>query len=341
MGNSTQTGESRVYVSGNSTTIGLFRLDPQTGSLTKAASAAAGQNPSYLALAPGGQYLYAVNEIAESRVLAFRVDPSTGGLTEINRANTGGDGATHLAVHPSGKWVAVAHYNSGHTVVLPVLDNGGVGDPIASSRGPDDSCKNAHQALFDDSGAHLFVPCLGSNYVLQLKLVDGRLEYNDPPTVAVAGGPRHMALHPSQRTAYVLSELESILTSFDYDPRTGRLSNPVSIPSVQQRQGASAHVAVHPGGKFLYVSNRAENSVGLFALDAKGRASPVDFVTEGISTPRDFVLAPNGELLLAANQAGAQDVLVFRIAPADGRLTRLSSTKVGGDPTFVGVASPR
>lgn len=341
MANSAQAGEPRVYVSGNSTNITLFKLDLHTGALTESGSAAAGQNPSYLALAPGGKYLYAVNEIAQSRVLAFRVNPSTGGLIEINRIHTGGDGATHLAVHPSGKWVAVAHYNSGHTVVLPVLDSGGVGDPIASSRGPGDGCKNAHQAVFDASGAHLFVPCLGSNYVLQLKLVDGRLEYNDPPTVAVPGGPRHMALHPSERTAYVLSELESILTSFDYDPRTGRLSNPVSVPSVEKRKGASAHVAVHPSGKFLFVSNRTENSLGLFALDARGHASPVEFITEGISTPRDFVVAPNGEMLLAANQAGAQDVLVFRIAPADGRLTRVGSTKVGGDPTFVGVASPR
>jgi 6-phosphogluconolactonase len=329
-----------VYVSGYGANIALFTLDPHAATLVSKGTYPAGESASYLALSRDRKHLYAINETSPSRVVAFAVNAANGSLAEINRQNTTGEGAPHLAVHPSGKWVVVAHYGSGHIDVLPVLDDGGVGAPRMTSRGPSDGCRNAHQAVFDVSGKYLYVPCLGSNYVIQFEFdaASGALKYNDPASVNIAGGPRHMAFHPNQRHAYVLNELDSTLTSLQYDSVTGRLSDPATISSVQRTKGASAHVVVHPSGKFLYVSNRAENSLGVFALDADhGRPSPVGFETTGIATPRDFTVDPSGQLLLSVNQAGAQDLLVFRIGAADGRLSFQRSVAVGSSPTFVGV----
>jgi 6-phosphogluconolactonase len=244
-----------------------------------------------------------------------------------------------LAVDPSGKWVAVAHYGSGHTTILPIRGDGGVGNVVATKRGPNDDCVRAHQAVFDRAGTHLFVPCLDSNYVQQLKLdpADGSLTYNDPPTVAVAGGPRHMAFDPSEHHAYVLSETASTITSFDYDAASGKLSNPQVIDSFQTSKGASAQIVVHPSSAFLYASNRSEDSIGVFALDASGRPMARSFVTDMIDEPRDFTVDPSGTYLLSANQQGAQSLLVFRIDAQSGALSRVQVVPVGDQPSFVGV----
>jgi 6-phosphogluconolactonase len=332
-------GTMHVYVSGYGPEITRLRLDLAAGALAEQARVQGGTSPSYLAFAPDKRTLYAINEASgeESQVIAFAIDPETGALAEINRQATGGDGAPHLAVHPSGDFIAIAHYGSGHLSILQLRADGGIGELVDAQRGPDDDCRRAHQAVFDSTGEHLFVPCLQSNYVLQYTFANGTLGYNDPPTVAVNGGPRHMTFDPDEQRAYVLSELDSTITSFVYDAATGRLSSPQVIDSYEDTKGASAHIAVHPSGRFLYASNRGENSLGLFSIDAGGRPHAVAFEREMIDTPRDFTLDPTGAFLIAANQNGPQNLLVFRVAPSDGQLTRVQAVPVGGNPTFVGV----
>lgn len=333
-------GTPFVYISGYGANIHVFELDPDTGALDERGTADGGDGPSYLAIAPDRRTLYAINEGGgTSRVIAFAIDAATGALREINSAATGGQGAPHLAVHPSGKWVAVAHYGSGHISVLPVRADGGVEPVVASVRGPGDSCMRAHQCVFDRSGAYLFVPCLQSNFVLAMRFdaANGSLSYNEPATVAVTGGPRHMAFDPAERRAYVLSELASTITWFAYDAATGRLSAPQVIDSAQATKGASAHIAVHPSGRFLYASNRSENSLAAFVLDADGRPSTPSFTTDMIAMPRDFTVDPSGTFLISANQAGPENALVFRINAQTGALTRVQTVAVGDRPTFVGV----
>jgi len=334
-------GTPYVYVSGYGSDIARFVLDPTTGALDPRGTTSGGDSPSYLAIAPNKRRLYAINETggAGSVVIAFSIDPATGALAEINRAATEGEGSPHLAVHPSGNWVAVAHYGSGHTSILNVRTDGGVEPAVEIERGPSDDCGRAHQAVFDRSGDHLFVPCLESNYVLQFRFSNGTLEYNDPASVPVTGGPRHMAFDPDESHAYVLSESDSTITSFAYDAASGELSDPQTIDSQEEdgTKGASAHIVVHPSGNWLYASNRAENSLGLFSIDQNGRPQAVEFVRDMINTPRDFTVDPTGAFLISANQNGPQNLLVFRIDPADGTLTRVQVVPVGNNPTFASV----
>ena len=325
-----------VYVSGYGSTIHVLELDVQSGEMTERSTAAGGMSPSYMAFSPDKRFAYAINEAegANSKVLAFKVDPNDGRLSALNSQVTNGSGSPHLAVHPSGKWVVVAHYTSGEVSVLPVQDDGSVGSASEPDRGPDGDCEKAHQAVFDQSGDHLFVPCLGSNYVLQYVFENGALKYNDPPTIQIAGGPRHLAFDPAEKRAYILSEHASTITWFDYDKATGRLTNPKTIDGYEQTAGSSAHIVVHPSGKWLYASNRAENSLGLFAIAADGTPSPVAFEKDMISTPRDFSVDPTGRWLILANQEGAETVLVYSIDESSGRLTRKQVVEVGDKPTF-------
>jgi 6-phosphogluconolactonase len=325
-----------VYVSGYGPNIHVLELDVQAGDLKELTTVSGGTAPSYMAFSPNRRFAYAINEAdgSNSKVLAFKIDPNDGHLSALNSQVSGGSGSPHLAVHPSGKWLAVAHYSSGEVSVLPIQDDGSLGSASEPDRGPNNDCDKAHQAVFDHSGDHLLVPCLGSNYVLQYVFENGQLKYNDPPTVAVEGGPRHLALDPSESHAYVLSELASTITWFAYDKATGKLSNPQTIDSHDQTAGSSAHIIVHPNGKWLYASNRTENSLGLFAIAADGTPSAVAFEKDMISTPRDFSIDPTGQWLILANQAGAETVLLYRIDANDGKLTRTQTVTNGENPTF-------
>lgn len=329
-------GKQFVYVSGYGPEIHVLELDVQSGEITERSTVPGGMSPSYMAFSPDKRFAYAINEAgdADSKVLAFEVNAKDGDLRMLNSQITRGSGSPHLAVHPSGKWLAVAHYTSGEVSVLPIEADGRVGSASEPDRGPDGDCDKAHQAVFDESGDHLLVPCLGSNYVLHYKFEAGELKYNDPPTVKVEGGPRHLALDPTETHVYVLSELASKITWFDYDKTTGKLSNPQMIDSFEQQAGSSAHIVVHPNGKWLYASNRTENSLGLFAIGADARPSPVAFEKDMISTPRDFSIDPTGKWLILANQNGAQTVLLYQIAQSDGKLTRKQTVENGDSPTF-------
>lgn len=329
-------GKQSVYVSGYGPNIHLLELDPQAGQLAELTTVSGGMSPSYMAFSPDKRFAYAINEAdgADSKALAFSIDAKTGNLSALNSQVTGGSGSPHLAVHPSGKWLVVAHYTSGEVSVLPIADDGTLGSASKPDRGPDNDCENAHQAVFDQSGDHLLVPCLGTNYVLQYKFEAGALKYNDPPTVKVEGGPRHLAFDPSETHAYVLSELESKITWFDYDKQTGTLSNPRTINSFDKQAGSSGHIVVHPNGKWLYASNRKENSLGLFSIAADATPSPVAFEKDMISTPRDFSIDPTGEWLILANQNGAQTVLLYQIDQTNGKLTRKQTVPNNDQPTF-------
>jgi 6-phosphogluconolactonase len=356
-----------VYVSTNTGPIHVLSLDTATGQLSETSRADGGVNPTYMAFSPDRRFAFAIDEAnpPDSKVLSFAVDPGDGHLTPINSVETGAVGAPHLAVHPSGKWLAVAHYGrdaddwvGGQVVVIPIGRDGVLAAPSGVTRGPADRpCVNAHQAVFTTRGDYLLVPCLGSDYVAQYRFSGGSLSLNEPPTadVATGAGPRHLALSPDQRHAYLLTELAGTIVWFDYDRAAGLLSQAGTVqaaktPIAEGGEGWSAHIQVHPNGRFLYVSNRqqsvqrgTENSLGVFRLAAGGEPSalPDAFVTEGVNQPRDFALDPSGQYLISVNQEGERSVQVFRIDRQTGRLTRTQTLVLGDQPAFVHVLGPR
>jgi 6-phosphogluconolactonase len=326
-----------VYVSGYDPTISVLKLDLATGALAKAATAVSGKAPSYLAVSPAHDHLYAVDEVDKDEVAAFKIERATGALHEINRVPIGGAGAAHIAVDPAGKWIVIAHYDSSNVTVHAVRPDGGVGEK-SDDKSPG---KFAHQAVFDASGRFLFVPCLGSNLVAQYELRAGKLVPNKPASVAVAGGPRHMTFDASETHAYVLAELENTITSFDYDKSTGRLSNPhtVSTLAAGGKKTEAGHIVVHRSGKFLYASNRVDNSLAIFAIEAKtGRLKQEGWQRDLVEHVRDFTIDPTGTFLIAANQNAAK-LAVFRIDGLTGKLAPVGGLGVPAAPAFVGVVA--
>ena len=98
---------------------------------------------------------------------------------------------------------------------------------------------------------------------------------------------------------------------------------------------------MHPSGKWLFGSNRGDDSIVVFALDASGAMTVKGFTKTGGTTPRDFALDPTGTWLYAANE-GTGDVVVFGFDATAGTLTPV--TGAGAMVTvpaasFVGIAA--
>jgi 6-phosphogluconolactonase len=344
-----------TYTGENSKGIYRFDLDPATGKLTNKTLAAESASPSYLAFHPNGRFLYAVNEIPPpgkkgGGVSAFAIDQKTGDLTFLNQESSVGDGPCHLIVDKEGKHVLAANYGGGSTVVLPIDEKGRLGDPTdfvqhkgkskdpARQEGP-----HAHCVALDAANRFAFVCDLGLDKVLIYKYDEakGKLAPNNPSAANIApgSGPRHIAFTPDGRFCYVVNELNSTMTAFAYDADHGALKTLQTLSTLPKGgfTGATscAEVVVHPSGKFVFGSNRGQDSIATFAIDPKtGHMTYVANQGEGIKVPRGFTVDPTGTWAVVANQ-DSDSVVVFRIDPKTGELTPTGDKVEVGKPVDV------
>jgi 6-phosphogluconolactonase len=336
-------GKERLYIGTytSATSLGIYQssLDLGTGSLGATKLSATTGDPSFLALHPSGNFLYAVNE-GGSGVVAFAVDRSTGGLTLLNQQPSGGAAPCHLVVDSAGKNVLVANYTGGSVTVFPIQADGRLGSASAHIQHPGSS-PHAHCIALDASNHFALVCDLGLDRIFsyQFNSAQGSLTTNSVPWTAVptGSGPRHLAMDPSYRRAYVICELNSTIIGFNYDAQKGVLNafqTNSSLPIGWSGQNAAAEIAVHPSGKFLYGSNRGYNSVAVFALDTvTGVITAVQQQAVG-KTPRHFAIDPTGAFCLVANQ-DSDNVLLFTIDSQSGRLTPMGQALQISKPVCV------
>ena len=200
------------------TAEGIYRvqLDLRSGEMERVGLTTRVQNPSYLALDPSRRFLYAVNELKEfenapgGAVSAFSVDPNSGALTYINSKLTHGTDPCHLTVHKTEAYALVANFASGSVCVLPILDDGSLGDAtdVVQHQGSSidpvrQAGPHAHAVTFDRSGRYAFVPDLGLDKLMVYRFDADRgvLEPADPPWLAArpGAGPRPRRLDPPER----------------------------------------------------------------------------------------------------------------------------------------------
>jgi len=94
----------------------------------------------------------------------------------------------------------------------------------------------------------------------------------------------------------------------------------------------TAHLEVHPNGKFIYGSNRGHDSIVCFAIDqTTGGLSYVAHTASGGQSPRAFAIHPSGEWMLVANEASG-NIVVFSVETASGLLTQTAEEE-GEMPT--------
>ncbi len=330
-----------TYTQTESEGIYTCRFDSDSGGLEPVSVATGAGNPSFLALHPNKQFIYAASEVeqfdgkSQGAVYAYSVNPESGELTYVNRQGTGGPGPCHVKVDATGHTVLAANYRGGSVCMLPLNSDGNLG-PASDFIQHEGSSVNprrqdrahAHSINPDPQNRFVYVPDLGQDrmVIYRLDMENGRLAPSGPAYVEVnpGFGPRHFDFHPGGQWAYLINELGSAITAFEYDKNTGGLSEFQTIgtlPTGFSGLNTTADIHVHPSGKFVYGSNRGHDSIAMFAVDQdSGRLTPMGHCSTRGRTPRNFGIDPTGQFLLAANQ-DSDNIVSFHIEQDSGLIS--------------------
>jgi 6-phosphogluconolactonase len=323
---------------------GIYAWRFRDGSLSPLGAVGETTNPSFLTIHPTGRFLYAANEIRGGAVTGFSIDKASGKLTEINQASAQGGGSCYVSVDATGKYVLVANYGGGSVTVLPVDEKGRLGEATAhvqhtgKSVDPKRQTKAfAHCVKLSPDNRFALVADLGMDQLLvyAFDAVKGTLKLHSEGKLKPGSGPRHFAFHPNKRMVYQINELNSTITAFAWDNGQLYERQVVStLPDGFKGENYTAEIVVHPGGKWLYGSNRGHDSLARFSIDSAGKLTPVDHTPTKGSTPRNFALDPSAKWLFAANQK-SDNIVVFRVDGRDGKLTATENVIEAPSPVCV------
>jgi len=349
-----------VYVGTNvsspqENTIYLYHLRPATGELLPLGAMKGGANPTYLTTDAAHRYLYAVSETQTylgapgGGVSTLAIDPHSAMLAMLNQQPSTGASPCYISLDRTGKNALVANYSSGSVAVLPVRPDGQLAPPSATDQHQPPTGPHKNQ---DKPHAHSFLPAPDNRYVFsadlgtdkvygyQLDAATGQLRPQAAPAFAAkpGAGPRHLTFHPNGRWAYLENELNSTVTALAYDAKAGtfqEMETESTLPAGFAGDNSGADVHVSPDGRFLYTSNRGDNSLAVFSIaPADGRLALVQHVSTQGKTPRNFALDPSGRVLLVANQ-NSDNIFTYTVDKQTGMLTPTGKSVTVPSPMFV------
>lgn len=338
-----------TYTTGKSKGISVYRFNTQNGQATLVDSAITA-NPSYLAVSPNKQYVYAVNELGNNegggKVTAFRFTTSTGHLERLNEQSSMGEHPCYITVDKTGRWVIVGNYSSGTLAVLPVAASGELGKATdvvqhkGSSVHPRQEGPHVHATVLSPNNKFLYVPDLGIDKLMIYSFNDatGQLSPKDTTLKLAAGsGPRHFIFHPNGRWAYLVQELKGTVTMFRYMNGDLQPAQVISaLPTGFKKPFTAADIHVSADGRFLYTSLRdSANLLTVFRINpANGSLARIGHQSALGKTPRNFNLDPSGNYLLAANQ-NSDEIVVFRVNKKTGGLQDTGRRIAVGNPVCI------
>lgn len=347
--------------------IEQFEIDLHSGRMSRRAPAVKTPNPSWITLHPSKKYLYAVNEVDDyeggnGSVSAFAIERPSGNLTALNTVSSKGAIPAYCSVDPAGKFLFAANYGAGSIAVLPIRDDGSLGEAVDLHRdvgsvgsmhatdAPRGSlaisghdAPHAHMIAADPQNRFVLATDLGQDriYTYRFDRTTGKLTApaRAPFTSLPTGdGPRHFAFHPNGQWLYSIQEEASTVVFFHYDDATGSLhaqQTLSTLPSGFAGTNFASEILVSPSGKNLYAANRLHDTIAVFSIGGDGRLTHRGEVSTMGDYPRSCSIDPSGQFLLVCNQYG-DSITSFRIQPATGMLTFTGRyTPVGSPASLV------
>jgi 6-phosphogluconolactonase len=315
--------------------VTVAEFDSATGSLSAPKMVAETRDPAHFTLSSDSKHLYMCNTGTPGGVSAFAVDKKTGALKLLNYKESKGRGPSYVSVDGSGKYVLDANYGGGFVEVYSLAKDGSLDQQtafvqhIGSSVHPRQTKPYAHWFRTDPSNKFGLVADLGMDQIVIYKFdaKTGKLTPNDPPFAKVTGGmgPRHLVFHPNGKWVYGIAELANEVMAFKWDGGKGTLTQFQSVKTLAddfKDSSTAAEIAVHANGKFLYATNRGEDSIVVYAIDQKsGELALKQRVSSGGKVPRYFTFDPTNQWFIVSNQDGA-NLNVFSVDGKTGELTQ-------------------
>ena len=296
-----------------------------------------------MAVTPDHRFLYAALRSDTFPVSTYAIDPASGRLTHLGITPLA-DSMAYIVTDRTGRYLLSASYPGNKLTINPIADNGMVVEKTTQII-PDRA--KSHCILVDAANKHVYATSLGADTVMEWKFdpAKGTLAPIGPGIVPAkpGAGPRHLALHPTGRFLYLITETTDTIGAYAIDTPTGTLTELQfvdALPADFKEQPAAADLHVTPNGRFLYGSERKTSTLAGYRIDSeKGTLSPIGhFPTE--KTPRGFNIDPRGRFLLSVG-LDSNAMTIYRIDPQSGALTSLKQYSMGREPNWIEIVDLR
>ena len=321
-GGFTETGENGLSV---------IRFNTNSGALKMVSQFNAGPNPSWLCFSRSHSLIYALNEVMEFNAL------KGGGITTVYFNLRSGKiekkgkivipygGPCHMSVSADNRHLFIASYASGSVAVAKIDESGipvALTDTILYEK-TGGNVSHPHMISQDPAGKHVHLADLGLNrmMVFDFDPAKGRLIplENGITELPERSGPRHFIFNHDGSKLYVINELGSTLMVFAIG-MNGQLDLMQTVPTVREGfegRNSCAGIVAGKDMKFIYGSNRGENSIVVFSVGSDGLLSLAGHSDCGGDWPRSFTIDPSGQFLLCGNQR-SDSIAVFSINKRTG-----------------------
>lgn len=322
---------------------GLYRINFNitSGNIEKSNLAYEIENPTYLSIDKERHILYSTCKIGEkSGVTSFKYWQEKDNLYLINSILSEEKPPCHVSISKNKQILISSNYHENKMLVYNILDGLILNSPITGSHNGSSinplrqEKPHIHCSIFTADEKYILSIDLGIDKMIISSLKDNKLtQMNDISYSFSPGtGPRHITYSKANPFYYVLSELTSELFVFKYDSKSEvpfkNIQTLSSLPKDYKDLKAGSAIRIHKNNKFLYTSDRGNNSLSLFFINqSDGSLKYIDTFSCKGDSPRDFQIDPTGNFLLCANE-NSDSISIFSINQTTGILTFIKSENI-------------
>ncbi|WP_027138362.1 lactonase family protein [Gaetbulibacter saemankumensis] len=311
-----------TYTKGDSEGIYRAEFNPESGKLTNLTLAIPTENPSFLSYSPNKKYIYAVGEENDGTVAAFEIEKNKQ-LKLLNRVKSFGGAPCHISVNNEGTLVVASNYVGGNVALYNIKPDGSLNEASQIfDHNTEIEKSHAHSAQFVNN--QLYVADLGRNamYLYESEnLKPFTLSSSSMITFTENAGPRHFTFTKDKQFLYIINEYASTITTAKKQGNTYlTLNHTNTLSENYDGQNSCADIHLSKDERFLYGSNRGENTIAVFKRDTStGKLQKIQNMSVHGDWPRNFTIDPTGKFLLVANKK-SNNISVFKIDSNSGKL---------------------
>lgn len=319
--------------------ISIFDVDAISGDLTLRNIVGDLVNPSFLAINKDKKCLYTIHGDGD-QISSFSIDEKTGNLLKLNSISTQGKNPVHLALNKGGTTIVVSNHITSSIAVISINQDGSLGEvtqliTLEGKPGPhrvEQPFSKPHFNPFSPCGNYVVVPDKGLDKVFVFRFVSGKLVPCDSPSVEAreVSGPRSAVFHPSSNFLYVVNELDSTVTVYQFEIKSGQLK-PIqiigSLPETFTGNSRASHIAINKSGTALYASNRGSDTLVVYRINPQlGTLETMQHISSHGRTPRFFTLSPDEKKMYVLNE-DADSIIEFDVR-INGLLEQADSSEI-------------
>lgn len=318
------------FTKGDEKGLALFSFNSRNGNMEKMSEFDGGPSPTLFCFSQKRDLVYVIDEVSDFKgekaggITTFRIGPD-------NKFEKAGEipvpwgGPCFISISHDCHFLFVASYASGSIAVARLGSDGipvSVTDTILYVS-KDSIPSHPHMIAQDPLSRHIYLTDLGLDRLMVYNMDTTSGKLNRMPFQEIhlpaGSGPRHFYFSKDGSVMYLINELGSSVMVFNVTAE-GALEQFQAIKTTDENytgKNQCAEVTLSNDGKYLYGSNRGENTIVVFKVNQGGSLSLAGRSSCGGDWPRNFILDPSGKFVISGNQKSG-DIAVFRINPETG-----------------------